>query len=127
MGTVVKQPHYTNEGGGRKRKRLKTTASRPTQLVLGATPNVKGKTKTKMSTQEEHANIGKVLSFLREWDRGDRTVRGRMLNTFLHTNTGKTFYELELEFAEVASLFLARLTTWMRLTYPFFIHGVGSG
>ncbi|XP_038595336.1 armadillo-like helical domain containing protein 1 isoform X1 [Micropterus salmoides] len=72
-----------------------------------------------MSTQEEHANIGKVLSFLREWDRGDRTVRGRMLNTFLHTNTGKTFYELELEFAEVASLFLARLTTWMRLTYMF--------
>uniref|UniRef100_A0A3B4YY25 Armadillo like helical domain containing 1 n=1 Tax=Stegastes partitus TaxID=144197 RepID=A0A3B4YY25_9TELE len=63
--------------------------------------------------------IGKVLSFLREWDRGDRTVRSRMLNTFLSRNTGKTFYELELEFAQVASLFLARLSTWMRLRYMF--------
>uniref|UniRef100_A0A8C9XXB4 Armadillo like helical domain containing 1 n=1 Tax=Sander lucioperca TaxID=283035 RepID=A0A8C9XXB4_SANLU len=43
----------------------------------------------------------------------------RMLNTFLSQNTGKTFYKLELEFAQVASLFLARLTTWMRLTYMF--------
>ncbi|XP_059197136.1 armadillo-like helical domain containing protein 1 [Centropristis striata] len=72
-----------------------------------------------MSTEKEQANIGKVLSFLREWDRGDRTVRSRMLNTFLTQNKGKTFYELELQFAQVASLFLARLTTWMRLTYMF--------
>ncbi|KAM7011846.1 armadillo-like helical domain containing protein 1 [Tautogolabrus adspersus] len=72
-----------------------------------------------MSTNEDQANIGRVLSFLREWDRGDRTVRGHMLNTFLTQNTGKTFYELELEFSQVASLFLARVTTWMRLTYMF--------
>ncbi|XP_074524023.1 adenine DNA glycosylase [Halichoeres trimaculatus] len=72
-----------------------------------------------MLTQDVQANIGKVLSFLRDWDRGDRTVRGRMLNTFLSQNSGKTFYELELEFAQVASLFLARVTTWMRLTYMF--------
>ncbi|XP_076582207.1 armadillo-like helical domain containing protein 1 isoform X1 [Chaetodon auriga] len=72
-----------------------------------------------MSKQEGQANIGKVLTFLREWDHGDKTVRGRMLDTFLTRNTGKTFYELELEFAQVASLFLARLTTWMRLTYMF--------
>ncbi|XP_034565108.1 armadillo-like helical domain containing protein 1 [Notolabrus celidotus] len=72
-----------------------------------------------MLTQGDQASIGKVLSFLREWDRGDRTVRGRLLNTFLIQNTGKTFYELELEFAQVASLFLARVTTWMRLTFMF--------
>lgn len=72
-----------------------------------------------MSTQEGQANIGKVLSFLREWDRGDRTARSRMLDTFLSHNTGKTLYELEMKFAQVSSLFLARLTTWMRLTYPF--------
>lgn len=74
-----------------------------------------------MSTQEEGVNIGKVLSFLREWDSGDRTVRMRMLTSFLAQNTGKTFYELELQFSQVGSLFLARLTTWMRLTYPFFV------
>ncbi|XP_035504666.1 armadillo-like helical domain containing protein 1 isoform X3 [Scophthalmus maximus] len=72
-----------------------------------------------MSTREEPANLGKVLSFLREWDRGDRTVRGRMLNTFLSQHKGKSFCELECEFAQVSSLFLARLTTWMRLTYMF--------
>uniref|UniRef100_A0A3P8NIM1 Armadillo like helical domain containing 1 n=1 Tax=Astatotilapia calliptera TaxID=8154 RepID=A0A3P8NIM1_ASTCA len=79
-----------------------------------------------MSTQEQQANIGKVLSFLREWDRGDMRVRGRMLSTFVTQNTGKTFYELELEFAQVASLFLARLTTWMKLTYPLFSRGLGK-
>ncbi|XP_036969638.1 armadillo-like helical domain containing protein 1 isoform X1 [Acanthopagrus latus] len=73
----------------------------------------------RVSAQEEQANIGTVLTFLREWDRGDGTTRGRMLGTFLTHNAGKTFYELELEFAQVASLFLARLTTWMRLTYMF--------
>ncbi|XP_030583483.1 armadillo-like helical domain containing protein 1 isoform X2 [Archocentrus centrarchus] len=72
-----------------------------------------------MSTQEGQANIGKVLSFLREWDRGDMRVRNRIASSFVTQNTGKTFYELELEFAQVASLFLARLTTWMRLTYMF--------
>lgn len=79
-----------------------------------------------MSTQEQQANIGKVLSFLREWDRGDMRVRGRMLSTFVTQNTGKTFYELELGFAQVASLFLARLTTWMKLTYPLFSRGLGK-
>ncbi|XP_069007181.1 uncharacterized protein mutyh [Embiotoca jacksoni] len=68
-----------------------------------------------MST--ERANIRTVLGFLGEWDRGDGTSRGRMLNTFVTQNAGKTFYELELELAQVASLFLARLGTWMRLTY----------
>lgn len=66
----------------------------------------------------DQANIGRVLSVLREWDRGDGTVRGRMLSTFLTRSAGKTVPELELEFAQVASLFLARLTTWMRLTCP---------
>ncbi|XP_030583485.1 armadillo-like helical domain containing protein 1 isoform X4 [Archocentrus centrarchus] len=78
-----------------------------------------------MSTQEGQANIGKVLSFLREWDRGDMRVRNRIASSFVTQNTGKTFYELELEFAQVASLFLARLTTWMRLTYPFYSYGLG--
>ncbi|XP_060934878.1 adenine DNA glycosylase [Limanda limanda] len=72
-----------------------------------------------MSNPEEPANIGRVLSFLRDWDRGDRAVRGRMLSTFVGQSSGKTCYELEGQFAQVSSLFLARLTTWMRLTYIF--------
>ncbi|XP_068174801.1 armadillo-like helical domain containing protein 1 [Antennarius striatus] len=75
------------------------------------------KDERKRDTMEVQGNIGKVLGFLRQWDRGDRTVRSRMLKTFLTQNTNKTFYELEQEFAQVASLFLARITTWTRLTY----------
>uniref|UniRef100_A0A8C2ZR92 Armadillo like helical domain containing 1 n=1 Tax=Cyclopterus lumpus TaxID=8103 RepID=A0A8C2ZR92_CYCLU len=67
----------------------------------------------------DQADLGRVLSVLREWDRGDGTVRSRMLSTFLTRSAGRTVHELELEFAQVASLFLARLTTWMRLTYMF--------
>ncbi|XP_038857010.1 armadillo-like helical domain containing protein 1 [Salvelinus namaycush] len=72
-----------------------------------------------MSTSKEQAAISKVMSFLQEWDHGNKTVRSRMLTVFLTQNTGKTCPELELEFAQVASLFLARLTAWMRLTYMF--------
>ncbi|XP_046905857.1 armadillo-like helical domain containing protein 1 [Hypomesus transpacificus] len=72
-----------------------------------------------MSTSKEQAAISKIMSFLQEWDQGNKIVRSRMLNAFLTQNTGKTCPELEVEFAQVASLFLARLTAWMRLTYMF--------
>ncbi|XP_010766663.1 adenine DNA glycosylase, partial [Notothenia coriiceps] len=73
-----------------------------------------------MSTpEEEEANIGKVLTFLREWDRGDSRVRGRMLTAFLSRNPGRRLCDLELQLAQVSSLFLARITTWTRLTYMF--------
>ncbi|XP_016897279.1 armadillo-like helical domain containing protein 1 [Cynoglossus semilaevis] len=75
-----------------------------------------------MSSQEESADVGRVLAFLREWDRGDNTVRSRILKTFLTQSSEKTFYQLECEFAQISSLFLARLTTWMRLTYMFGTH-----
>ncbi|KAL2089967.1 hypothetical protein ACEWY4_014655 [Coilia grayii] len=72
-----------------------------------------------MSTSKEQAAISEVMAFLREWDQGNKTVRSRMLTEFLNQHQGKTCPELELEFAQVASLFLARLTAWMRLTYMF--------
>lgn len=74
-----------------------------------------------MCSPEGLANIGEVVAFLRDWDRGDRTLRCRVLTSFLAQNSGKTFYELEVDFAQVSSLFLARLTTWLRLTYPHLI------
>lgn len=79
-----------------------------------------------MGSPEGLENIGKVVGFLRDWDRADRKVRCRMLQAFLAENSGKTFYELELDFAQVASLFLARLTTWLRLTYPYFTFGINK-
>ncbi|XP_073675954.1 armadillo-like helical domain containing protein 1 [Garra rufa] len=72
-----------------------------------------------MSSSKEQTSVSQVMCFLHEWDQGSKTVRCRMLSDFLAKNTGKTCPELELEFAQVASLFLARLTAWIRLTYMF--------
>lgn len=74
-----------------------------------------------MFSSKEKAAVSQVMCFLREWDQGNKAVRARMLSDFLTKNIGKNFYELELEFAQVASLFLARLTAWMRLTYPYMV------
>uniref|UniRef100_A0A8C1U2U5 Armadillo like helical domain containing 1 n=1 Tax=Cyprinus carpio TaxID=7962 RepID=A0A8C1U2U5_CYPCA len=72
-----------------------------------------------MSSSKEQASISQVMCFLHEWDQGNKMVRSRMLSDFLAKNIGKTCPELELEFAQVSSLFLARLTAWIRLTYMF--------
>ncbi|XP_061093261.1 armadillo-like helical domain containing protein 1 isoform X2 [Conger conger] len=70
-----------------------------------------------MSTSKEQAAMRKVNAFLQEWDQGNNTVRRRMLTAFLKQNVGKTCPELEMEFAQIASLFLVRLTSWIKLTY----------
>uniref|UniRef100_W5KCR4 Armadillo like helical domain containing 1 n=1 Tax=Astyanax mexicanus TaxID=7994 RepID=W5KCR4_ASTMX len=72
-----------------------------------------------MSSSVDRAAGRRLLAFLREWDRGSERVRRRMLQTFLSQNTGKTSPELELEFSQAASLFLTRITVWIRLTYMF--------
>ncbi|XP_069088905.1 armadillo-like helical domain containing protein 1 [Pleurodeles waltl] len=72
-----------------------------------------------MTSTKEQAAISRLLSFLQEWDNGNATVRHRILNNFITMNRGKTGPELEQEFSQGGSLFLARLTTWMRLSYMF--------
>uniref|UniRef100_A0A8C7X114 Armadillo like helical domain containing 1 n=1 Tax=Oryzias sinensis TaxID=183150 RepID=A0A8C7X114_9TELE len=71
-----------------------------------------------MSSPEEQANLGRALDFLRRWDRGDGPVRVHLLRSFLNRNARKTFYELEVDLAQTASLLLARITVWMRVSYP---------
>ncbi|XP_078656583.1 armadillo-like helical domain containing protein 1 [Branchiostoma floridae x Branchiostoma belcheri] len=63
------------------------------------------------------AAINRVFGLLQEWDKGNKMTRGRILEEFIANNQGKTAPELELEFAQAASLFLTRLTAWIRLTY----------
>ncbi|XP_074232708.1 armadillo-like helical domain containing protein 1 isoform X1 [Camelus bactrianus] len=57
------------------------------------------------------------LRRLEEWDNAGTVARSHILNNFIETNQGKTAPELEQEFSQGASLFLVRLTTWLRLTY----------
>uniref|UniRef100_A0ABI7ZPW9 Armadillo like helical domain containing 1 n=1 Tax=Felis catus TaxID=9685 RepID=A0ABI7ZPW9_FELCA len=70
-----------------------------------------------MTSIKEQAAISRLLSFLQDWDNAGKVARSHILNTFIETNQGKTAPELEQEFSQGASLFLVRLTTWLRLIY----------
>uniref|UniRef100_UPI00398EE81B armadillo-like helical domain containing protein 1 isoform X2 n=1 Tax=Pristiophorus japonicus TaxID=55135 RepID=UPI00398EE81B len=70
-----------------------------------------------MAASKEQMEIFTFMGFLQDWDHGTKTVRHGILNDFINMNKGKTGPELELQFAQGASLFLTRLTAWLRLTY----------
>ncbi|XP_017396265.1 armadillo-like helical domain containing protein 1 isoform X1 [Cebus imitator] len=70
-----------------------------------------------MTSIKEQAAISRLLSFLQEWDNAGKVARSHILDKFIETNQGKTAPELEQEFSQGASLFLIRLTTWLRITY----------
>ncbi|XP_064624944.1 armadillo-like helical domain containing protein 1 isoform X2 [Lineus longissimus] len=71
-----------------------------------------------MGSAKQQSAISNVTNgILREWDKGSKSVRKRMLQDFIAQNQNKTGPELEQEFAQAASLFLTRLTAWLRLTY----------
>ncbi|KAF6107531.1 armadillo like helical domain containing 1 [Phyllostomus discolor] len=70
-----------------------------------------------MTSIKEQAAISRLLSFLQDWDNAGKVSRRHILNNFIEINQGKTGPELEQEFSQGASLFLVRLTTWLRLTY----------
>ncbi|XP_071847248.1 armadillo-like helical domain containing protein 1 [Apostichopus japonicus] len=56
-------------------------------------------------------------SLLKEWDKGSKSTRAKILIDFIENNQNKTGPELESDLSQAASLFLARLTAWLRLTY----------
>lgn len=71
-----------------------------------------------MISIKEQAAISRLLSFLQDWDNAGKAARSHILDNFIENNQGKTASELEQEFSQGASLFLVRLTTWLRLMYP---------
>lgn len=64
--------------------------------------------------KSDQASVAKLLQ---QWDHGSKNVRSKILQDFIASNQGKTGPELDLEFAHAASLFLTRVTAWLRLTY----------
>ncbi|KGL93014.1 Uncharacterized protein C1orf228, partial [Charadrius vociferus] len=72
-----------------------------------------------MTSVKEQEAIRKLMVFLQEWDSAHNVARSRILNDFIKSNDGNTEPELELEFSQGASLFLARLTAWLRMTYMY--------
>ncbi|XP_044158294.1 armadillo-like helical domain containing protein 1 [Bufo gargarizans] len=72
-----------------------------------------------MSSIREQEAVSRLMTFFKEWDNGNKVTRSRILKNFISFNQGKTGPELEQEFSQGGSLFLARLTTWLRLSYMF--------
>ncbi|VDK40674.1 unnamed protein product [Taenia asiatica] len=58
-----------------------------------------------------------MTCLLREWDRAPRERRRQLLQNFIDQHWGRSGPELELELAQMASLFLARICVWVKLTY----------
>ncbi|XP_040216896.1 armadillo-like helical domain containing protein 1 [Rana temporaria] len=71
-----------------------------------------------ISVKEQEA-ISQLMEFFKDWDNGGKVTRCRILNNFITSNQGRTAPELEEEFSQGGSLFLARITTWLRLSYMF--------
>ncbi|KAM7324455.1 hypothetical protein ACRRTK_016760 [Alexandromys fortis] len=80
-----------------------------------------------MTSIKEQAAISRLLSFLQEWDNAGKGLRTQILTKFIEANEGKTGPELELEFSQGASLFLIRLTTWLRITNRYLIEFLEIG
>ncbi|VEL14668.1 unnamed protein product [Protopolystoma xenopodis] len=54
---------------------------------------------------------------LREWDKATKEKRKIMLQDFIDQNKHRSGPELEIELAQMASLLLARICVWIKLTY----------
>ncbi|NWX09077.1 ARMD1 protein, partial [Caloenas nicobarica] len=72
-----------------------------------------------MTSVNEQEAIRKLMVFLQEWDSAHKVARSQILDNFIKSNDKKTEPDLELEFSQGASLFLARLTVWLRMTYVY--------
>ena len=66
---------------------------------------------------KELAARSKFMQLLSQWDRGSTQTRRQILLDFVYHNQNKTGTEIEEMLANSASLFLARITAWLRLTY----------
>ena len=71
-----------------------------------------------MTSSKRDVAVSRLASLLHEWDSGSKSVRRRILQDFVAMNQRRTAPELDAEFADAASLFLTRITSWLRLTYP---------
>ena len=61
-----------------------------------------------------------LLHLTKTWDQGNKSVRERILKDFVKENKFKTGPQLEKELNNGASLFLTRITAWLRLTQVSF-------
>ncbi|KAI8901105.1 armadillo-type protein [Globomyces pollinis-pini] len=58
-----------------------------------------------------------LFQLIKTWDKGNRAVRERILQEFVASNQHATGPQLERELNNGASLFLTRISAWLRMTY----------
>merc|ERR1712185_798931 len=59
-----------------------------------------------------------MAALLRAWDKGSKSTRLDMLGRIILNYESMTGPQLEAELENTASLLLARISSWLRLTYP---------
>ncbi|KAI9143984.1 armadillo-type protein [Paraphysoderma sedebokerense] len=57
------------------------------------------------------------MRVIEKWDKSSKNTREQILTDFIHYNQQKSGPQLDLEMTNGASLFLTRITAWLRLTY----------
>lgn len=67
-------------------------------------------------TAKEIAARSKFMHLLSQWDKGSVGIRRQILRDFVMHNQNKTGTEIEEMLAHSASLFLTRITSWLRLS-----------
>nr|CDS19404.1 Armadillo type fold [Echinococcus granulosus] len=70
-----------------------------------------------MAPMRQDSATFNMTCLLREWDRAPRERRRQLLQNFIDQHWNRSGPELELELAQMASLFLARICVWVKLTY----------
>ncbi|UJR34140.1 hypothetical protein I4U23_021547 [Adineta vaga] len=72
-----------------------------------------------MPNARQEASLTQIRRLLSRWDQGSTKVRRQILLDFIELHKTITEPELESEFAQSASLFFTRITSWLRITYLF--------
>ncbi|TGZ62750.1 hypothetical protein CRM22_007273 [Opisthorchis felineus] len=70
-----------------------------------------------MASAKQDSATYNMTCLLREWDRAPKEKRRQFLQDFIDQHHNRSGPELESELAQMASLFLARICVWIKLTY----------
>jgi hypothetical protein len=68
-----------------------------------------------MSAKQQKA-AAQFMHLLQEWDKGSVQLRKKILKDFIQHNQNRNGTQIEEQLAHSASLLLARITAWLRLT-----------
>lgn len=72
-----------------------------------------------MASCKQDSATYNMMCLLREWDRAPKEKRRRFLRDFIDQHWNRSGPELESELAQMASLFLARICVWIKLTWVY--------